>query len=34
MEIRLYRNAARGRGLTNRVWQAAEAVAQGYSKTE
>jgi DNA-binding transcriptional LysR family regulator len=34
MEIRLYRNAARGRRLTNRVWQAAEAVAQSYSKTE
>ncbi|MFZ0099674.1 MAG: LysR substrate-binding domain-containing protein [Gemmobacter sp.] len=34
MEIRLYRNAARGRGLTNRVWQAAETVAQGHSETE
>lgn len=34
MEIRLYRNAARGRGITARVWAAAEALAEPYAKTE
>lgn len=34
MEIRLYRNAARGRGITARVWAAAEALAESYAKTE
>lgn len=34
MEIRLYRNAARGRGLTARVWGAAERLAEPYAKTE
>lgn len=34
MQIRLYRNAARGRGITARVWAAAEALAEPYAKTE
>ena len=34
MEIRLYRNAARGRGITGRVWQAARDLGEGYAKTE
>lgn len=34
MEIRLYRNAARGRGITARVWAAAEGLAEPYAKTE
>lgn len=34
MEIRLYRNAARGRGITGRVWQAAGSLDHGYAKTE
>ena len=34
MEIRLYRNAARGRGITGRVWQVARDLDQGYAKTE
>ena len=34
MEIRLYRNAARGRGITGRVWQAACELGEGYAETE
>ncbi|SMO91985.1 LysR family transcriptional regulator [Paracoccus laeviglucosivorans] len=34
MEIRLYRNPARGRGITGRVWQAAGALGEGYAETE
>ncbi|GLK64821.1 LysR family transcriptional regulator [Paracoccus kondratievae] len=34
MEIRLYRNAARGRGITGRVWQAARELGEGYAETE
>lgn len=34
MQIRLYRNAARARGLTARVWAAAERLADDYAKTE
>lgn len=34
MEIRLYRNAARGRGVTNKVWAAAEGLVQGYANSE
>lgn len=34
MQIRLYRNAARGRAITARVWAAAERLAQGYAETE
>lgn len=34
MEIRLYRNAARARALSSRVWAAAESLAQGYAKPE
>lgn len=34
MEIRLYRNVARGRALSSRVWAAAEALAQDYAETE
>lgn len=34
MEIRLYRNAARTRALSARVWAAAEKLAQDYAKTE
>ncbi len=34
MEIRLYRNAARGRGITGRVWQAARELGEGYAKPE
>jgi len=34
MEIRLYRNAARGRGITGRVWQAARQLGDGYAITE
>lgn len=33
MQIRLYRNAARGRGLTSRVWAAAAGLAEGYAQT-
>lgn len=34
MEIRLYRNAARTRALSARVWAAAETLAQDYARTE
>lgn len=34
MEIRLYRNAARARAITERVWSAAGRLAEGYAKTE
>lgn len=34
MQIRLYRNAARGRGITGRVWQAAGDLGQGYANSE
>lgn len=34
MQIRLYRNAARGRGITGRVWQAAADLGGGYSDME
>lgn len=34
MEIRLYRNAARARALSSKVWAAAEKLAQGYAKSE
>ena len=34
MDIRLYRNAARGRGITGRVWQAARELGGGYAETE
>ncbi|WP_323008978.1 LysR family transcriptional regulator [Paracoccus sp. (in: a-proteobacteria)] len=34
MEIRLYRNAARGRGITGRVWQAARELGDDYAETE
>ncbi len=34
MEIRLYRNAARARALTSRVWAAAGRLAEGYAKPE
>ena len=34
MQIRLYRNAARGRGITGRVWQAARNGGEGYAKPE
>ncbi|MFT4013216.1 MAG: LysR substrate-binding domain-containing protein [Paracoccus sp. (in: a-proteobacteria)] len=34
MQIRLYRNAARGRGITGRVWQAARELGEGYAKPE
>ena len=34
MEIRLYRNPARGRGLAGRVWNAATTLPQGYADSE
>lgn len=34
MQIRLYRNAARGRGITGRVWAAARELDDGYAKQE
>lgn len=34
MQIRLYRNAARGRGITGRVWQAARDLDEGYAGSE
>lgn len=34
MQIRLYRNAARGRGITGRVWQAVRELGEGYAQTE
>lgn len=34
MQIRLYRNAARGRGILGRVWQAARSLGDGYAETE
>jgi hypothetical protein len=34
MEIRLYRNAARTRALSARVWAAAERLAIDYAKPE
>ncbi|MBD9525638.1 MULTISPECIES: LysR family transcriptional regulator [Paracoccus] len=34
MEIRLYRNPSRGRGITGKAWQAAEGLGQSYSETE
>ena len=35
MQIRLYRNAARGRGIAGRVWQAArDPGGEGYAKPE
>lgn len=34
MQIRLYRNAARGRGITGRVWGVARDLGAGYAQTE
>lgn len=34
MQIRLYRNPARGRGITGRVWHAVAELAQNYSTKE
>ena len=34
MQIRLYRNAARGRGITGRVWSVARDLGAGYTQTE